>query len=451
MSMNMLQAKWGYTSLSQPPTLTCIVPQQDKKIDWQVRHVSMGQPGSSGCQMVPFTVETSREHPLQSHHSRNGALNASHQSQHITKDSLRTPTQIIKKEMISQEERVPVQRKRLEEAGEETEEENSNILNKPSEELVIKEEPLDREQLVEEDDMDGSQDKVEEELMNLASKSSGVIINSRKPSNSMEDDSSSVLYSILAHEASMTDDRNDTTQNGLITTHAPLQDLASSITSIINYKQKLYSNSHHRSIQARINFKGKKCKICNLSFSNLDEFKEHLKIHGGARPYECTICTKQFNFRGNLVSHLKSHSGIKDYSCPLCHRRFGHPADRLSHVVFKVCIRAARHLQKNDEGWICTTCGESKFRGSGQAERHVRAHEIGYIKKCPFCHKEFDNKDRSYTLVRHIKNDHSNHLKDLNFSCDDKRFLELFFTAEDLKSINRNNGFINVQEFENLK
>lgn len=450
MCLNMFKAKHGYTDPSQPATLTCIVPQQDKKIHWQVKHVSLGQPGANGCQMVPLTREVRGANLNQSHHSRSGATLVPKKSQQNLNDSSITSTKVIKKELHSEEEGVSEYKKKPEE-GEDREKGDGNIRNKPSEELVIKEEPLDRIQLEEDEYIqEGSEENEEEELMNLTSASSGIIINSEVTANNTLDDSSSVLYSILAHEASMTDKRDSPGKPDIYATNVPLQDWKNSITSIINYKNK--------SLPRRQNFndpENKQCYMCDESFPNVRILNKHLKAkhmrtHDGARPFECNLCGKAFNHRANLISHLKSHSGVKEYSCPICHKAFTHPSDRLSHVLFKVCLRAARHLRKTHDGWECRTCGENKFKGAGPAERHVRIHEIGCTKKCPFCHKEFDNQQRAYAFVKHIKYDHKEYLKNHKFSCNNKEFFELFFTQNDLKGIENDNGFINLTEFEKM-
>ena len=43
---------------------------------------------------------------------------------------------------------------------------------------------------------------------------------------------------------------------------------------------------------------------CNQTFKKSCNFRDHLRIHTGLRPYECEYCNKTFTQNGNLKKHL---------------------------------------------------------------------------------------------------------------------------------------------------
>lgn len=66
---------------------------------------------------------------------------------------------------------------------------------------------------------------------------------------------------------------------------------------------------------------------CNKTFEKKWNFKDHIRMHRGDRPYKCPHCVKTFTQKGNLDKHMKQHefSDLKSrkiHKCHICHKRF---------------------------------------------------------------------------------------------------------------------------------
>jgi len=53
------------------------------------------------------------------------------------------------------------------------------------------------------------------------------------------------------------------------------------------------------------------CPVCGLLInSKRFNFKQHLKIHTGEKPFTCNVCNRSFRQKAHMVKHVTTHSNI---------------------------------------------------------------------------------------------------------------------------------------------
>lgn len=68
-------------------------------------------------------------------------------------------------------------------------------------------------------------------------------------------------------------------------------------------------NIHGLLSNSKANFgKIHRCSHCSYSTFRVGDFKRHILIHSGVKPYKCHICKKGFVQKNNLSRHLNTHT-----------------------------------------------------------------------------------------------------------------------------------------------
>ena len=57
------------------------------------------------------------------------------------------------------------------------------------------------------------------------------------------------------------------------------------------------------------------CPVCGLLInSKRFNFKQHLKIHTGEKPFVCNICNRSFRQKAHMVKHVTTHRTMPNSS-----------------------------------------------------------------------------------------------------------------------------------------
>uniref|UniRef100_A0A8C8D3R9 Zinc finger and BTB domain containing 17 n=1 Tax=Oncorhynchus tshawytscha TaxID=74940 RepID=A0A8C8D3R9_ONCTS len=131
------------------------------------------------------------------------------------------------------------------------------------------------------------------------------------------------------------------------------------------------------------------CSSCGKSYRQISLLNLHRKRHTGKARYSCKDCGKLFTTSGNLKRHILVHSGEKPYHCNYCDRAFSDPTAKM------------RHLETHDadKGHSCPHC-DKRFNQTGNLKAHLKIHITDGPLKCKECGKQFTT---SGNLKRHLR------------------------------------------------
>ncbi|KAM9446000.1 zinc finger and BTB domain-containing protein 17 isoform 2-T5 [Clarias gariepinus] len=131
------------------------------------------------------------------------------------------------------------------------------------------------------------------------------------------------------------------------------------------------------------------CSTCGKSYRQISLLNLHRKRHTGEARYSCEECGKLFTTSGNLKRHQLVHSGEKPYHCEYCERTFSDPTAKMRHL----------EIHDTDKGHKCPQC-DKKFNQIGNLKAHMKIHIADGPLKCKECGKQFTT---SGNLKRHLR------------------------------------------------
>ena len=114
------------------------------------------------------------------------------------------------------------------------------------------------------------------------------------------------------------------------------------------------------------------CPECKKSFSYPSDFKRHISVHTGERPYPCIECGKTFKTNSNLNLHKRTHTGWRPYQCIECGKTFKR----------KYSLTEHKRTHTGYKPYMCTIPGcEQAFSQSSARNGHVRRHKANIAKQ----------------------------------------------------------------------
>uniref|UniRef100_W5MML6 Zinc finger and BTB domain containing 17 n=1 Tax=Lepisosteus oculatus TaxID=7918 RepID=W5MML6_LEPOC len=149
-----------------------------------------------------------------------------------------------------------------------------------------------------------------------------------------------------------------------------------------------------------------KCEDCGKKFTHTGNFKRHIRIHTGEKPFSCRDCHKAFSDPAACKAHEKTHSPVKPYSCSACGKSY--------RLVSLLNLHRKRHT--GEARYSCEECGKL-FTTSGNLKRHQLVHSGEKPYHCDYCERAFSDPTAK---MRHLET----HDTDKGHKCPhcDKRF-----------------------------
>ncbi|XP_073831939.1 uncharacterized protein isoform X2 [Musca autumnalis] len=123
------------------------------------------------------------------------------------------------------------------------------------------------------------------------------------------------------------------------------------------------------------------CKICLITFSTIQEAKQHRKEHKQSllakRKHVCDICGQEFAYPRNLADHKKIHSNVRDQVCDTCGKAF--TSTNILNQHKKV---------HNGQKFACSVCGKDYSHYRGLCRHITKAHGTNVKEFCSVIEKE---------------------------------------------------------------
>ncbi|KAM4625674.1 zinc finger and BTB domain-containing protein 40 isoform 2-T2 [Polymixia lowei] len=156
------------------------------------------------------------------------------------------------------------------------------------------------------------------------------------------------------------------------------------------------------------------CQKCRLSFSSLEEHRQHIQECHPKDFHKCPICHKVFTSATLLDKHKSTHTGTKPFSCDLCHKSYQQLSglwyhNRTNHPeVF--ASQTNRQLKTLVQ---CETCFKFFPSASSLTKHQAAEHPDSVAVRCPYCPAQFTSEEE---MQEHAGSQHFSQ-EDSAFGC----------------------------------
>lgn len=142
------------------------------------------------------------------------------------------------------------------------------------------------------------------------------------------------------------------------------------------------------------------CRLCDRSFTEAANLRNHLRRHKGIKRFECEYCGIKKTTANEMTLHRNTHTKEKRWSCELC------PYETLMQGYLGNHMKSV-HQKKIVKNYYCTHCDKS-FTTSGTLKDHMTTHTGKKSHACPECGKTFN---RPNLVAAHMKRHHKSKSK----------------------------------------
>ena len=160
------------------------------------------------------------------------------------------------------------------------------------------------------------------------------------------------------------------------------------------------------------------CTLCNQTFINPCELKNHIHIHRRDKILICKSCNKQFKFVNNAFRHMHVHNGTQCFSCDVCGEKFHRVDSLIQHrsyhstdeqvftcnICQEKCTSVYTFIQHKishcDQVPYCCDYCSNKFSDKNELEVHMYCHTEEKSYSCILCKESFLNRCELRTHMR---------------------------------------------------
>jgi KRAB domain-containing zinc finger protein len=161
------------------------------------------------------------------------------------------------------------------------------------------------------------------------------------------------------------------------------------------FRQKVHLQTHFKRLHENIKPTKYRCSDCEYATDVQQNFTTHRRTHTGEKPFKCNECESTFNQKPHLNHHIKAiHMKIKGskHKCSECDYATDVSTSYINHS----------RIHSGEKPFKCKEC-EAAFAQKHHLSSHIRKHTGEKPYECDECGKTFGIKS---SLTRHKRTIH---------------------------------------------